>query len=582
MGGKFCLPDFINGSKEEKPLVDKAVDFIKTMGAARIAAMGAVGLALVGFFAFIMLRMSQPQMVVMFTDLEFDDSIAIVQKLEGMNIQHELRQDGAVILVPKEQKLRLRMQLAEDGLPAGGSVGYEIFDKSDTFGATSFLQNINHLRALEGELARTIRSLSHVQMARVHLVIPERKLFSRQQASPSASIVLRVRGHLDAGQVRAVQHLVSSSVEGLEPARVSIVDERGKLLASGRGSDDEKIIASEADERNSAFEKRIQGKIADIVASIVGNDRARVQVTAELDYNRIIQKSDIYDPDGQVVRSTQSRTESSSSSQPGGNDAVTVGNELPSADAGQGEGSKSTDDAQKSEEIVNYEISRTTRTETIEAGAIKRISVAVLLDGIYSEGADGKLAYAKRPQAQLDEIAKLVRSAIGYDEKRGDVVQVTNLRFVGAPTIESLDAEEGSMFDLSKGDYFHIAELTVLLLVSVLVLLLVVRPLVRRILAGEPSAAIDLEMELAKAQQEAIAGPASDDPPALPGPEGEGARQATSQTADMIRQATAVGEIQAATVKEIGEIVDNNVNETVSIVRQWIDEEALAPQNRAA
>src|SRR6187401_93253 len=210
---------------------------MKSLGAARMAAMAAVTLALIGFFSFLMVQMTTPQMVPLFTDLSVDDSASIIKDLERQAVPYQIKNDGAVIMVPKDKVTRLRMKLAESGLPKGGGVGYEIFDKSDALGATSFVQNINRLRALEGELARTIRALDRVQAARVHLVMPERPLFSRDKVEPSASIVLKVRSALEAQQVRAIRHLVASAVNGLKPQRVSIVDEAGNLLADGAASD---------------------------------------------------------------------------------------------------------------------------------------------------------------------------------------------------------------------------------------------------------------------------------------------------------------------------------------------------------
>src|SRR6516225_8898077 len=205
-------------------------------------AMIAVTAALIGFFAFVIMRVTTPQMTTLFTDLSIENSSSIIKELERQGITYELRNEGSVILVPKDKVTRLRMKLAEGGLPKAGGVGYEIFDKSDTLGSTSFVQNITHLRALEGELARTIRALDRVQFARVHLVMPERTLFARDQAEPSASIVLKVRGALEGQQVRAIRHLVASAVNGLKPARVSIVDEAGQLLADGAATDLEQAV----------------------------------------------------------------------------------------------------------------------------------------------------------------------------------------------------------------------------------------------------------------------------------------------------------------------------------------------------
>jgi flagellar M-ring protein FliF len=270
------------------------LNFVKSLGAARMAAMAAVTLTLIGFFAFLMIRMTTPQLVPLFTDLSVEDSSAIIKDLERQAIAYELKNEGAIVLVPKDKVARLRMKLAESGLPKGGGVGYEIFDKSDALGATSFIQNINHLRALEGELARTIRGIDRVQSARVHLVLPERALFSRDKAEASASIVLKVRGSIEAQQVRAIRHLVASAVNGMKPERVSVIDETGKLLADGASQDTARVGA---DERKMAFENRLRSQVEGIVSSVVGPGHARVQLTADFDLNRITQTSDKFDPD---------------------------------------------------------------------------------------------------------------------------------------------------------------------------------------------------------------------------------------------------------------------------------------------
>lgn len=563
--------------------MDAITQFVRALGPARLAAMGAVAAGLIGFFIFLMLRLSQPQMAVLFTDLPFEDSIEVVKRLEGLNVPHQVRQDGAIIMVPKDNVLKLRMKLAEDGLPAGGTVGYEVFDKSNNLGATSFVQNINHLRAIEGELSRTIRALNRVKQARVHLVIPQRKLFAKKTAEPSASIVLKVRGSLEPGQIKAIQYLTASAVEGLRPMRVSIVDERGKLLASGQSDDKNNLGASAIEERNQSFERRLQGEIEQIVASVVGQGGVRVRVNAELDYNKVTKTSDIYDPDGQVVRSTQTRSESSNSSQPSRNGAVTVGNELPAANADNNNGTQK-ENANKSEEVVNYEISRTTKTEIVEAGTVKKISVAVLVDGIYGKDADGKPTYTPRTQAQLDQITQLVRSAIGFDRTRGDQLFVTNLRFANTQAADLGESKESSMFDFTKDDYFFFAELFITLLIALLVLLFVVRPLVRRIITPE-------ETEEEKDESEEVAGqvligedgqPVAASAGALVAPDGtpleatENAEMAAvaSKTKDLLDSAKLNGDVHASAIREVGEIVGGNTDEAVGVIRDWIHSDA--------
>ena len=518
-------------------------------------AMIAVTAALIGFFAFVIMRVTTPQMTTLFTDLSIEDSSSIIKDLERQGITYELRNEGSVILVPKDKVTRLRMKLAEGGLPKGGGVGYEIFDKSDALGTTSFVQNINHLRALEGELARTIRGIDRIQAARVHLVLPERPLFSRETPEPSASIVVRVRGTLEAQQIHAIRHLVASSVNGLKPQRVSIVDESGQLLADGAASDVDQAVG---DERRATFEKRMRKQVEDIVSSVVGQGRARVQLSADFDYNKITQTSDKFDPEGRVLRSSQTREEQSASGVENGQ--VTVNNELPGTQPSNNGSSQTRDQSKKTEETNNYEISRTTKTEVTEAGRVNRISVAVLVDGSYSKNEKGELIYKERAKDELDRIAALVRSAIGFDQKRGDQVEVVNLRFAEAPQIAPINEPTGILgMKFTKDDVMYVIELGVMMLLGLVVLFMVVRPLVKKILASEEIAA--LAAAVAPPPPEPVA-PAASSPALIPG----------SSTAHLIDVAQVQGQVHAQSVHRVGELAERNPNETVAIVRQWLSE----------
>jgi len=538
--------------------VQGLVEFVKTLGVTRIAAMAAVAVALIGFFAFIILRVTAPQMTVLYSDLAIEDASAIMKELERQAIPYVARNDGTLIMVPKEQVTRLRMKMAESNLPKGGGVGYEIFDKSDALGATSFVQNINHLRALEGELSRTIRALDRVQTARVHLVLPERPLFSRDKPEPSASIVLKLRGSLDTQQVRAIRHLVASAVNGLKPNRVSVVDETGRLLADG-ADDQVQGFSLGADERKVAFERRMRDQVEQIVSSVVGPGRARVQLTADFDFNRITQTSDRFDPEGRVVRSSQNREESSASSD-GRDNQVTVGNELPNARQQPGDNqNQKQDQSKKSEEIVNYEISRTTKTEVIEGGRVNRISVAVLVDGNYTRNDQGQVVYAPRDNAEIDRIAALVRSAIGFDQKRGDQVEVVNLRLAEAPGATLAPPNDLlERLALTKDDIMRGVEMLVMLLLGLVVLFFVVRPLVRRIITPEKVA------EVAAATGLVAAGPNV----ALVG--SEQAVAISNHTSAMIDIAQVQGQVHAQSVQKVGELAEKNPHETVAIIRQWL------------
>jgi flagellar M-ring protein FliF len=567
-------------------------NFVRSLGAARMAAMAAVTLTLIGFFSFLMIRMTTPQMVPLFTDLSVEDSAAIIKDLERQAVSYQLKNDGAIVMVPKDKVARLRMKLAESGLPKGGGVGYEIFDKSDALGSTTFVQNINHLRALEGELARTIGSIDRVQAARVHLVLPDRPLFSRDKIDASASIVLKVRGTLEPQQVRAIRHLVATAVIGLKPERISVVDETGKLLADGATANDP-LEGAGADERKAAFEKRLRDQVATIVSSVVGPDHARVEITADFDLNRITQTTDKYEPDGRVLRSSQTREESSTTADEKGG-PVSVGNELPGA-AKQPGAPSTGDQTKKTEEIVNYEISRTTKTEVTEAGRVNRISAAVLVDGIYTKNDKGEAAYQPRPKEELDRIAALVRSAIGFDAKRGDQVEVVNLRFAETtPTPINEPTGWLSYLQFTKDDIMRFAEQGVMAVLGLVVLFFVVRPLVRRVISDETTASV----AGAAASAAGAAGvstaiglptiPAAQAPALAPAPAHNvmhnsapnisfvGAEEQvaiSNRTAAMIDIAQVQGKVHAQSVEKVGEIAERNPQEAVSIIRSWLHDD---------
>ena len=578
------------------------VSFFKTLGATRIIAMGAVTLALMAFFAFLIVRATAPQMSPLFTDLSAEDSSAIIKDLERQGIPYDIKGDGAIVLVQKEMIPRLRMKLAEGGLPKGGGVGYEIFDKSDALGATSFVQNINHLRALEGELSRTIRAIDRVQQARVHLVLPERPLFSREKAEPSASIVLKVRGRLEPQQVRAIRHLLASAVNGLKPQRVSVVDESGRLLADG--ADD--AGGASTDERKVAYERRLREQVESIVTSVVGPGHARVQLTAEFDFNRITQTSDKYDPESRVVRSSQTREEVMGNGDANANQ-VSVGNELPGGNARpEGGAQQARDQNRKSEEIVNYEISRTTKTEVIEGGRINRVSVAVVVDGIYAKNDKGEVVYQPRSKEEIDRIAALVRTAIGFDQKRGDQVEVANLRLAETPSFPiSEPAGWMSMLQFTKDDIMRGVELGVMALLGILVLLLGVRPMIRRIFTLPNAGAIEagglrtivgpggVVTTVSPTGTATSVGPGGVVVPGGMNISGGTAGSITSaggpnvsivgsdeavaisnRTSAMIDIAQVQGQVHAQSVQKVGELADSNPNETVAIIRGWLHEKA--------
>jgi flagellar M-ring protein FliF len=523
--------------------------------------MATVAVLMLGFFGFLVLRASSPQLAPLYTGLSLEDSSAVTKQLQTMNIPFELRGDGDTIMIARDQITTVRMSLAGDGLPSHGQVGYEIFDQQNALGATSFVQNINNVRALEGELSRTITSLSRIKTARVHLVLPERQLFQRDKQDPTASIVLAVRGQLSAGEIHAIQQLVASAVEGLTPNRVSIVDDAGELLASGAGSTDGSVTQGETDERTAGVEDRLRTRVEDILTNIVGAGRARVQVNAELNMDRSTKTSETFDPNGQVVRSTQTRDLQNSATGPG-DAAVSVANQLPGATQNAGTAG-SNEQGKTTEETTNYEVSKTTQVSTTDAGGIKKLSVAVVVDGLYTDDGKGHLTYAARPQADLDRIKALVQSAVGFDTTRGDTVQVVNMQFAEKPQQNQLGTDSAGIFNFTRDDLINGAQMLVTLLISLALIVFIMRPLLRRVLTPEaPPLALpppsDMGMHSlvpAGASMDAVA-------------EGE------EGGPNWMNSAKQLGEAQMQTIKTVGTLVEENPKQAALIVRDWLNNAA--------
>jgi flagellar M-ring protein FliF len=541
------------------------VQFFNRLGLARVAAMAVVAVLMLGFFAFLIMRASSPQMAPLYTGLSFEDSSAIVSELQSQNIPYEIRGEGDTIMVARDQITTTRMALAQNGLPQRGQVGYEIFDQQSALGTTSFVQNVNNVRALEGELARTISSLARIKSARVHLVLPERELFRRERKDPTASIVLAVRGELSGGEIRAIQHLVASAIEGLTPNRVSIVDDTGRLLASGAGNSEESMMAGEIEERTLGVEERLRTRIEDLLANIVGAGRARVQVSAELDLSRSTKTSETFDPNGQVVRSTQSREGENASTQPSPSGQVSVATELPGASANPN-GANGSETGTTSEEVTNYEISKTTQTEMTEAGSIKRLSVAVVVDGTYADDGAGNSTYTPRTADELAQITALVRSAIGFVETRGDTVEVANLQFAERPELAQLGTEGPGLFDFTRDDIMNGAQMLVTLLIALALVLFVMRPLLRKVLTPEQPLALPVSAE--------VGGPGIMAPAAIDNALVEPEASKAPRVPAWMNSARSVGEAQAQTLKTVGELVDENPKQAALIVRDWLSNAA--------
>ncbi len=546
-------------------------DTLRGLGPARLGLMAAVAAGVIAFMIYTTSRIATPDLSLLYSDLDPQDSAQIVTRLEKLEVKYRLSNDGGQIYVPRDRVARLRLTMAEEGLPSGGSIGYEIFDRSEGLGTTSFVQGINHVRALEGELGRTIRSIGAVRMARVHLVLPKRELFSRDRQDPTASIVIAMQGNkrLDGQQVQAIQHLVAAAVPGLKPNMISIVDNRGSLLARSTVEGDLQQTASTANNMRIAHETRMARMVEELLERSVGVGNVRVQVSAVMDFDRITENAEIFDPDGQVARSTQTIEEETGSTDGDGLAPVTVGGNLPEAGLPAVGASGTQSSATRIEETTNFEISRTVKTHVRESGTVRRLTVAVLINGTSSPDGEGESTYKSRQPAEMDQLSALVRSAVGFDEKRGDTLEIVNMPFVDP--IEGLgDDTSSSLFGLEQADLMRIAEIFVLGVVAILVLLLVVRPLVGRVIEGPLEGTTEGQLTDQHSPRPALASPGA---VAAIEDDEDNSETVAEEIEQMIDLNKVEGRVRASSVRKIGEIVDKHPDEAVSIIRGWLYQE---------
>lgn len=552
---------------------------LKNIGLVRLALMAALLVGVGSSLYYVTARFNKPEMALLYGDIEMSDAGKIVGRLESLNVPVEVRAGGGQIYVPADQVARLRLDLAEIGLPKSGTMGYEIFDNQESLGVSSFVQGINHVRALEGEISRTIGAMAQVTHARVHLVLPKRKLFSRENDEPSAAIMLSLAGpgRLSNQKIQAIQQLIAAAVPGLAAERVSIVDDRGNLLARGDG-DSTFYSAAQMDERKIAYENRLSQIVENLVGKYVGDGRVRAEVSVDMDFDRTTENDESFNPDGQVVRSSQTVKTGDESTEPA-SQSSSVENKLPNSQAGSSGGQGSAKSS-RTEETLNYEVSKKQTTHVKETGGLKRLSVAVLVDGVLKPGEKGKEAtYQPRPEAELKQLTKLVQSAIGFNKERGDVVEVINMRFAPMEVLEA-EAKADPFFGFSKHDIVRLVEALIVGVIMLLALLMVIKPMITRILEG-----IKAEAKEAAPQNAALTSLANENPAlqlqgsmaplSLPQASTPGSEQNTHEPTaleQMISVKQVEGQVRASSLKTVGEIIDNNLDETIGVVRGWMAE----------
>ncbi|MDB5477864.1 MAG: fliF [Alphaproteobacteria bacterium] len=559
--------------------MQNVLNTMNRIGPLRLAAMAAMAVSLIVFFVFVSSRLTSGQMKLLYSDLSAQDKNAVVRELEAANITYVVSDGSGEIQVGAQEVGRARMLLAEKGLPEGGSVGYEIFDKDSGLGTTRFDQDMKQLRALEGELMRTVNTIKSVENSRIHLVLPKRELFSRETRPATASVFLKLRAgrKLDDEQVQAIQHLIAAAVPELNPKMVSIVDQAGNLLANGRDDNSEAAATGNVEKLRLAFEQKLMLQIQDMLTKVVGIGKVNVVVSADMDYDKETISAEKYDPEGQVARSTQTVEDNENESEAKQNN-VSVQNNLPGLPdqgAGQGDSRKSN----RTEEVTNFEVSKTVSNHIREGGQIKSLSVAVLVDGNYAKDKDGKEEYTPRDQKEIDNLKALVSSAIGYNEKRGDKIEVVNMRFAAGEEGPDASITDAIFMGMNKDDLFRLAETGLLGLVSILVVLLVLRPMASRLLSPREEAGNFMSNPDGTLMMD------SEGKPMLAGPNASGTLMIEKSAMGgenggefnedlMVNIAAVDGKIKASSIQKVNEIIDRYPNEAVSIVRSWMFQES--------
>lgn len=410
----------------------------------------------------IMLWSERVDYQVLYSNLTQEDAGQVINKLKEMKVPYKV--DGNAIYVPTSKVYELRLELAAEGLPQGGGVGYEIFDKNQ-LGVTEFVQRLNYIRALQGELSRTIRQLNEVDQARVHIAIPERTIFTERQEKPTASIVLKLKPGrvLSQGQIGGIVHMVSSSIEGLSPEQVTVIDNMGNMLS--KPSDGDVVADAKQRDYQKSVDKDYETKLASMLEGIVGKGKAIVRTATKIDYSQVEKTEESYDPDTIAMRSVQRNKENTTGAASGG---------IPGALSNQpgqqaGAASSSPNSSQKQSENINYEVSRSVSKIIQPRGEVKSISVAVLVDGTYKKEKD-KQIYQARSETELKKYEELVKAAIGFNKERGDQVIVENVPFETVPE------------EVEKPDYLRVV-LSVLkymvpLVLIILIVLFVIKPVI--------------------------------------------------------------------------------------------------------
>jgi flagellar M-ring protein FliF len=408
----------------------------KTMSAGKMISLTVLVVATIWGLVALVSWSGKPEFMPLYSQLSAGDAGEVVGHLREQKIPYKLSHDGSTIQIPREKIYEIRLDLAAQGLPRGGGVGFEVFDNTK-LGVTEFVQNINYQRALQGELSRTINGLAEVESSRVHIVIPPRSVFIEEEEPATASVILKIRQGrwINAEQVRGIVHLVSSSVPRLSPQHITVVDENGKMLAGAGDEQTASKISSDHLEFQKHKEHLMEQGLVSMLEQVLGRDKAIVRVSCDLDFIQQESTEELYLPENQVVRSEQSTDEASSNPKGGAMGVPGMATNI-SKDKGNESQGVDRNSYKKQDSTRNYEIGKKTSRKILPVGNLQRLSVAVIVDGKYETITKGKgqkqrteTRYVARTDEEMATLASIVKRAVNFNEARGDMVEVANIPF---------------------------------------------------------------------------------------------------------------------------------------------------------
>lgn len=528
------------------------------LGVRRLVALALIGLATIATVGAGAYYLSRPEQTVLYTGLDGDDVTRIGSALRDAGIQFDISADGGSVMVSHAQTAKARMLLAEKGLPRGANSGYELFDELGSLGLTSFMQEVTRVRALEGELARTIQLMKGIRAARVHIVLPEKGSFRRDQQPPSASVVIRSDVPDDVRTADAIRHLVAAGVPGMEASKVTVLDTSGGILAAGK--DPTKASAGQLASLETAVSNRIQENIRKTLTPYLGLDNFQVSVAAELNTDRKMIAETIFDPDSRIERSVRTIRENENAQNSSVSAPTTVEQNLPEEDVSSENGERSSEENERREETVNYEIS-SKRIETSQDGyKVDRLSIAVLVDKARLAQSLGGEPTQAQIQEQLTEIEALVASSAGVESTRGDHVKVSVVDFVdGGKALEPIPPISITEYLLRQSG--NIINALAILTVSMLVIWFGLRPAVAALVpqVSQPQvemAELGMLPEGAEVEQETY--------------DGEQAFLVPPDHSDMLQDLNSKRNQSA--LRKLESLLEYNEEQSAAILRQWLYE----------